>query len=137
MSSFILLIIMGLIMSFAIYSIKFKYKALTRGGVKVKGTLTDYEETKSNNKIEKIPVVQFSTIKKELVEKKTDKYYLSSEKKGSKVIVFYNPDTPDEFLVIGKNFDAVSRIMIGVGILFSLTGIILLLNYTGVLKLFK
>jgi len=138
MSSYIILIIMGVIMSVIIASTKNKYKKLSKNKEKADGVLMGYESStvKTNNL--KIPVVRFETrAKQQIVQKTEANFYSDNAKKGSKVLVFYDPANPEEFMIQSKHFQLTYSIIMIVGILFSLTGLILLLNYTGVIKLFK
>jgi len=129
---------MGVILCLVISSIKNKYRNLSKNGEKTEGTLVDYEISSVKNTNLKFPVVRFITKNEQQIIKKTENsFYSTTAKKGSRVIVFYNPSNPEEFMIQGKNFKLMYGIVMAGGILFSLSGVILILNYTGVLKLFK
>ena len=138
MAADILLIIMGFILCYVIFSIKKKYKYLSENGEKVEGTLVDYEYTKVKNRDIKVPVVRFATQDEQWITKKTEEsYFPTTAKKGTKVIVFYNPGNPEEFLIQSKKFRLFYiTILIG-GIVFILSGFILLLNGLNIIHLFK
>ena len=138
MGSYILLMIMGATLSVIVFSIKNKYKKLTQTGEQVEGTLQGYQLVKVKNNNVKAPVVSFVTKSgKALTQTTEESFFPSNAKKGAKVNVFYNPDDPAECMIQGKKFVVMYFAVFIGGIIFFLTGLILLLNYSGLIHILK
>ena len=138
MTAQIALIIMGIIICLVIQFIKSKYKHLIKKGIKAEGTLINYDLVKIKNNNVKIPVIKFTANDNQTYTlQSADSFFSSYASLGTKVNVFYNPTDPKEFMIQGKKFKTLSvTILIG-GIIFILSGIILLLNQFDIVHLFK
>lgn len=130
--------IMGAALSLFVFSIRNKYKKLMQGGEKVEGTLQGYESVKIKNSNLNAPVVSFVTKSgKAFTQRSEESFFPSNARKGAKVIVFYNPDDPAECMIQGKKFAVMYFVVLIGGIIFFLTGLALLLNYTGIIHILK
>ena len=129
---------MGIIICLVIQFIKSKYKHLIKKGIKAEGTLINYDLVKIKNNNVKIPVIKFTANDNQTYTlQSADSFFSSYASLGTKVNVFYNPTDPKEFMIQGKKFKTLSvTILIG-GIIFILSGIILLLNQFDIVHLFK
>jgi len=138
MTPYIALIIMGIIVCLVMFSMKNKYRLLASIGEKADGTLVDFEYPKAKNNSPKLPVARFKTKDEQWITGKTENSLLSNNaQKNSQVIIFYNPANPEEFMIQGRNFKLMYLIVMAGGILFTVSGVLLLLNYAGILKFFK
>ena len=138
MTSYILLMLMGAALCFVVFSIRNKYKKLMQTGEKVEGTLAGYADVKIKNMNAKVPVVNFITKAGQAVTQKSEEsFFPANARKGAKVVVFYNPDNPQECMIQGKKFGVMYGVVMIGGIIFLLTGLILLLNKSGVIHVLK
>lgn len=138
MGSYILLMIMGAAVCLFVYSINNKYKKLSQNGEKVEGMLAGYEFIKIKNNNTKVPVASFVTkTGQSITQKSEESFFPSNARKGTKVIVYYNPDNPQEFMMQGKKFRMMFIVVMIGGTVFFLTGLFLLLNYLGIVHILK
>ncbi len=138
MTAYILLMIMGLGLCLFIFSIKSKYRQLVRKGEKTDGILQGYETVKIRNNTVKVPVVSFVTrAGQSFVLKDEKSFFPANAKKGSRMYVFYDPVNPEAFMIQGKKFNQMCIVVLAGGIVFILTGLILLLNYLDIIHWFK
>jgi hypothetical protein len=130
--------IMGAALSLIVFSIKSKYKKLMQSGEKVEGTLQGYESVKIKNRDMNAPVVSFVTrAGKAFTQRTEDSFFPANARRGAKVVVFYNPDNPAECMIQGKKFAVMYFAVFIGGIIFFLTGLALLLNYSGLIHILK
>ena len=138
MTSYILLMIMGGAVCFIIFSVNNKYKKLKQTGVKTEGTLAGYEMVKIKNTNTKVPVASFTTKDNRKIKQKTvESFFPANARMGTKIIVFYNPENPQEFMIQGKKFYTMYLAVLILSIIFFLSGLFFSLNYLGILYFLK
>jgi Protein of unknown function (DUF3592) len=136
MTADIFLILMGL--TVLLLSLRTRNNNLLKHGDKVAGVIVDYETASQKNDTNKYPIVRFTTQKEELFTLPSAEGFLPGRvKKGKKVTILYNPQNPKEFTIQLPNEKLMFITLISGAVLFTLTGIILLLNQLDIIHIFK
>jgi len=129
---------MSAVISFIVFSINNKYKRIKQIGIKTEGILAGYETVKIKNTNAKIPVASFVTQDgKKVTQKTPESFFPANAQKGAKIIVFYNPENPADFMIQGKKFRIMYLVVMIGGSIFFLSGLFFLLNYLGALHFLK
>ena len=129
---------MGAALGLFVFLIKNKYKKLSLHGEKVEGKLEGYEAVKLKNSTAKIPVASFFTkAGQAIIQKSEESFFPANVKKGTKVIVYYNPDNPQECMIQAKKFRQMYIVVMISSTIFFLTGLTLLLNQAGIIHVLK
>jgi Protein of unknown function (DUF3592) len=136
MTADIFLILMG--MTVLLLVLKSRNKNLIKHGDKTEGVIVDYDSSFQKNDTNKFPVVRFTTKKEELFTITSPDGFLPARvKKGKKVTILYNPDNPKEFTIQLPNEKLMFGTLVTGAIVFTVTGLILLLNELNVIHVFK
>ena len=138
MTPFILVMIMSAAICFLAYSIQKKYKTFAPNIEKVEGTLLGYEILKTKKADKKIPIASFVTKDGQaLTQKSTESFFSSNTKKGTTITVCYNVDNPTQIMIQGKKTGQAYYVLMIVAAVFFLAGLILLLNFEGIIHILK
>jgi Protein of unknown function (DUF3592) len=136
MTADIVLILMGIIV--LLFTMTSRKKSLIKQGIKTEGVIIDYETSTEKNDTNKYPIVRFTTQKEEVYTLPSPDGFLPGRvKKGKKVIIMYNPENPKEFVIQLDNEKLMFITLTGGAIVFTITGLLLLLNQLGIIHIFK
>jgi Protein of unknown function (DUF3592) len=136
MAADIILILMGLTVCFLM--LKSRNKNLIKYGNKVEGVIVDYDSAAQKNDTNKFPIVRFTTIKEELFTLPSPEGFLPARvKMGKKVFVLYNPQNPKEFTIQLPNEQLMFITLVAAAIIFTITGVVLLLNELDIIHVIK
>jgi Protein of unknown function (DUF3592) len=136
MAADIILILMGLTVCFLM--LKSRNKNLIKYGNKVEGVIVDYDSAAQKNDTNKFPIVRFTTKKEELFTLPSPEGFLPARvKMGKKVFVLYNPQNPKEFTIQLPNEQLMFITLVGAAIIFTITGVVLLLNELNIIHVIK
>jgi preprotein translocase subunit SecE len=138
MIPYLFLLVAGIIILFVMLRNRAKNRRLIKGGYRSEGIIVDAKPATGKNKNGKHAVVKFVTATEEtLILESSENYLAGKVKKGKKVMVWYDPIKPEDFIIVWPE-DKITFIMaIVFGILFILGGIFFLLNYLEILTLYK
>ena len=136
MAADIILILMGLTVCFVM--LKSRNKNLIKYGDKAEGVIVDYDSAAQKNNTNKFPIVRFTTKKEELFTLPSPEGFLPARvKMGKKVFVLYNPQNPKEFTIQLPNEQLMFITLVGAAIIFTITGVVLLLNELDIIHVLK
>ena len=136
MAADIILILMGLTVCFVM--LKSRNKNLIKYGNKVEGVIVDYDSAAQKNDTNKFPIVRFTTKKEELFTLPSPEGFLPARvKMGKKIFVLYNPQNPKEFTIQLPNEQLMFITLVGAAIIFTITGVVLLLNELDIIHVIK
>jgi hypothetical protein len=137
MSTHIIVAIMGGLLLFVITQIRAKYKRLSAGEMVI-GHVSGFETVTGKKAPGQTPVIKFTTLSNVAVEKRSDDSILSARiKKGTKVKVFYDPQKPEDFIAQSMQFKVTTMVVLVASTIFTLFGLLLILNDVGLIHLLK
>jgi hypothetical protein len=136
MAADIILILMGLTVCFVV--LKSRNKNLIKYGYKAEGVIVGYDSAAQKNDTNKFPIVRFTTKKEELFTLPSPEGFLPARvKMGKKVFVLYNPQNPKEFTIQLPNEQLMFITLVSTAIIFTITGVVLLLNELDIIHVIK
>jgi len=137
MTNHILLILMGLSLAIIVYRMRAKFTRLARNGQKAFGTVDAILVSRKDfNEIRSV-IIKFTTANNIVISGIPAESMLPERvEKGTRVMVFYEPATPDFFLVQGMQFNTFTIAVSIASWLFALSGLVLLLQDIHLLHLY-
>lgn len=113
------------------YFRKKKYNKLLVTGIAVEGVIFDFETSyisysgSESRDIPK-PIIRFVTLKQEWITEKYETGFTFSDwKAGDKVMVYYNPENPEEFVVSTRLDKWILRVFLFIGIVLVILSAVL------------
>ncbi|HVX50174.1 MAG TPA: DUF3592 domain-containing protein [Chitinophagaceae bacterium] len=137
MATHIIIVIMGSVLIYIILQMQSKYRAL-KNGAKAEGVIDGFETRIQKRATLTIPIIRFTTGQGQIISKASEDSVLSARiKKGVKVTVLYDPENPLHFIAKAKYFNTYSITVLVLSSIFTIFGLILILNDIGLIHLFK
>jgi Protein of unknown function (DUF3592) len=138
MITYIFLVLMGLAVIVMIQKNRSKISHLIKNGARTEGTVIGHSTTAEKNNNTVFPIIQFITNNQQSIRVASKEGFLPGRaKKGKKLSVIYDPTNPQDFTIeLPKEKLMYITVLCG-GILFMLTGILLILNQLEIIHLFK
>jgi len=136
MAAYVFLMLMGATICFIMIRSRSKKKHLYKYGQRTEAIVINIKVSDLKNDKSKYPVVQFSTATQETITAtSTEGFFSSPIKKGKKVIVMYNKENPNDFMIQLPKEKMTFITVVVAGSLFFLTGFLLLLNQLDIIHL--
>ncbi|HWB24550.1 MAG TPA: DUF3592 domain-containing protein [Chitinophagaceae bacterium] len=137
MATHIIIVIMGSALFFIVWQMLTKYREL-KNGEKTDGVVDGFEARKQKRTTLNIPVIRFTTADQKTISRLSEDSILSARiTKGTKVTVLYDPANPERFVAWGRYFKTYTRTVLILSSIFTLFGLILILNDLNIIHLFK
>jgi hypothetical protein len=125
-----IMIIIGLIILYISLKSRLNSKKIIKTGIQTEGIVFDLVQSSNSESMAKYPVIRFVTEQQQWI---TKEYNISTIpgllKKGQKVIIIYDPNSPEDFVIKSSITSVVPLIMISVAVLIIGIGIYKLVIY--------